>query len=127
MKLLLRFTRQSACRRFSSGSGLLLAGLTTLLLAPLLATETRDAQTLPPCEAAFGFQSFRLGGVLGRHAETMRKGNLLQLDMEKDLLALFRQRKNPMAIYVGLGKTLDAGVHFAALTGDPEITAWKDK
>ena len=48
------------------------------------------------------------------------KGNLLQLDMEKDFLAPFRQRKTPNARYIGLGKTLDAGVHFAALTPNPD-------
>ena len=101
-----------------------------LLLAPLgvlHATDTPGAETAPPCAAAFEFDSFRLGGVFGHRAEAMMKGNLLQLDMEKDFLGPFRQRKNPKAVYVGLGKTLDAGVHFAALTGDPEITAWKDQ
>lgn len=104
--------------------------VTALLLVPLFTlrgAETPGAPPLPPCQAAFGFESLRLGGVFGRHAETMMKGNLLQLDMEKDFLAPFRQRKTPNARYIGLGKTLDAGVHFAALTGDPEITAWKDK
>lgn len=101
-----------------------------LLLAPLTATgSTATPGTTPPtpCQAAFGFESFRLGGKFGKHLEAMTKGNLLQLDMEKDFLGPFRQRKTPNPRYIGLGKTLDAGVHFAALTGDPEITAWKDK
>jgi hypothetical protein len=104
--------------------------LASLLLAPLAALcsidpQGREAGT--PCEAASGFESFRLGGVFGRRVETMIKGNLLQLDMEKDFLGPFRKRSTPKPPYIGLGKTLDAAVHFAALTSDPEIAAWKNK
>jgi uncharacterized protein len=107
-----------------------LAIFTALLLATLAslhAVAHQGAEATSPCEAAFGFESFRLGGVFGRHVEIMMKGNLLRLDMEKDFLGPFRKRITPNPVYIGLGKTLDAGVHFAALTGDPEITAWKDK
>jgi hypothetical protein len=103
---------------------------TALLLATLAALHAvahQGAEATYPCEAAFGFESFRLGGVFGRHVESMMKGNLLRLDMERDFLGLFRKRITPNPVYIGLGKTLDAGVHFAALTGDPEITAWRDK
>ena len=101
--------------------------LLTIPTTALHAADPAAAEVVPPSRAAFGFESFRLGGVFGRRAESMMKGNLLRLDMEKDHLAPFRARSRDYPIYVGLGKTLDAAVHFAALTGDPEITAWKDK
>ena len=98
-----------------------------LLLVALHGEGPPDSSFSSPCEAAFGFESFRLGGAFGQHADAMMKGNLLRLDMEKVFISPFRQRITPNARYIGLGKTLDAGVHFAALTGDSEITAWKDK
>ena len=104
--------------------------LSALLLAPLAALCAIDPQGTEagtPCEAAIGFESFRLGGVFERRVESMMKGNLLRLDMEKDFLGPFRKRSTSKQPYIGLGKTLDAGVHFAALTGNAEIIAWKNK
>ena len=91
------------------------------------AADSSGSGNQSPCEAAFGFESFRLGGVYGAHAETLMKGNLLRLDMEKDFLEPFRKRTDPKKTYIGLGKTLDAAVHLAASTNAPELTAWKDK
>ena len=107
-----------------------IALLAALLFTPLTALHAIDPQgkeAATPCEAAFGFESFRLGGVFGRRVENMIKGNLLRLDMERDFLGPFRKRSAPNPLYIGLGKTLDAGVYFAALTGHSEIVAWKNK
>jgi len=104
--------------------------LTALLLAPLAALcaiTPHGTEAVTPCEAAIGFESFRLGGVFGCRVESVMKGNLLRLDMEKDFLGPFRTRSTSKQPYIGLGNTLDAGVHFAALTGNPEIIAWKNK
>jgi len=68
-----------------------------------------------PCDAAFGFETFRLGGVFGHHAETMMRGNLLKLDMENDFIGPFCHRtiKDPpgaaVNIFYGIGSSLDAG------------------
>jgi hypothetical protein len=98
-----------------------------LLFIALYGKGIADVGNPLPCEAAVGFESFRMGGVFGERAEAMMRGNLFQLNMEKDFIGPFRNRTTPNARYIGLGKTLDAAVHFAALTGEPEITAWKDK
>ena len=70
-----------------------IALLTALLFTPLTALHAIDPQgkeAATPCEPAIGFESFCLGGVFGRRVETMIKGNILQLDMEKDFFGLSR-------------------------------------
>lgn len=103
-----------------------------LLLA--LAASSAKAASSPgvqpgpaPSEAAFGVEILSLGGVIGHRIDSMVKGNLLQLEMEKTFLAFFRKKDADGKTYRGLGKTLDAAVHFAALAPDSEIVRWKDK
>ena len=74
-----------------------IALLTALLFTPLTALHATDPQgkdAAMPCEAAVGFESFRLGGVFGRRVENMIKGNLLRLDMEKELFGLLRNTRS---------------------------------
>ena len=67
----------------------------------------------------------KLGGVMGQRIETLIRGNLLKLDMEKIFLSPFRKRQLERG-YTGIGQTLDGAVHFAAYTGDEEVINWKN-
>ncbi len=76
-------------------------------------------------QAAFGVESIKLGGVFGHRIETMIKGNLLKLDMEKDFLSYFRTKKLKTG-FRGTGLMLDGAVHLAAYSQDAEVIRWKD-
>ncbi|MBO4345836.1 MAG: glycoside hydrolase family 127 protein [Victivallales bacterium] len=67
----------------------------------------------------------RIGGLLGERVETTIRENLFKLDVENDFLMPFR-RKDGKCDYVGLGKLLDAAVHFAQYTADSEAIAFKE-
>ena len=77
-------------------------------------------------EAAFGFESIKLGGVMGHRIDTMINGNILQLDMDGTFLSPFLNLRKRTS-YIGLGKTLEAIVHFAALTGDSRLVELKNQ
>jgi hypothetical protein len=67
--------------------------LASLVLAPraaLCAIDPQGRKAGTPCEAANGFESFRLGGFFGRRVETLIRGNVVHLDMEKDFVGLSR-------------------------------------
>jgi hypothetical protein len=67
--------------------------LASLVLAPraaLCAIDPQGRKAGTPCEAANGFESFRLGGFFGRRVETLIRGNVVHLDMEKDFFGLSR-------------------------------------
>lgn len=76
-------------------------------------------------QAAFGVESIKLGGVFGHRIDTMIKGNLYMLDMEKTFLSYFRNKAEKSG-YRALGKTMDAAVYLAAYSGDTKMIAWKD-
>jgi hypothetical protein len=76
-------------------------------------------------QAAFGVEHIKLGGVFGHRIDTMIKGNLFKIDMEGTFLSYFREKKETGGVR-SLGKTLDAAVHLAAYSGDPELNAWKN-
>lgn len=71
-----------------------------------------------------------VGGEIGRRIDLTLKQNLLALDVEKDFIAPFRHQEGVVDgkdfQYVALGKLIDAAVSFAAYTGDPEVTTFKD-
>ncbi|NUQ02035.1 MAG: glycoside hydrolase family 127 protein, partial [Armatimonadetes bacterium] len=66
-----------------------------------------------------------LGGCLGRRYELTWRGNLLALDWDHDFLAPFVS-KEASGDYVGLGKSLEALVRFAAATAEPELLALRE-
>ncbi len=72
----------------------LLAVLMLTSLPALRAVCLQGKEAATPCEAAFGFESFRLGGVFGRRVENMIKGILLRLDMERELFWLLRNTRS---------------------------------
>ena len=62
-------------------------------------------------------------GLIGQRLALTWRNNLLALDWERDFLAPFREKKGSGLEYeyVGLGKTLDALVRFAAHTFNPKL------
>jgi hypothetical protein len=100
-------------------------------LFALIVSAVSAAEPLPPTaaaafqQAAFGVESIKLGGVMGHRIETMIKGNLFKLDMEGTFLSYFR-KKQEIAGVRSLGKTLDAAVHLAAYSKEPELIGWKN-
>lgn len=74
------------------------------------------------------FRNVRVGGEIGRRIDITVHNNLLKLDVDKDFLLPFQQKKHEgkgYSDYVGLGKLIDATVRFAAYTNDGDIIALK--
>ncbi len=89
--------------------------LGTLLLAALPAVA---GDKLTPLD----LREVKVGGEIGRRIAITISNNLLQLDADRDFLRPFSE--NPRkGEYIGLGKTLDAAVRFAAYTGDVRVDA----
>lgn len=68
----------------------------------------------------------KVGGEIGRRIDLTIEKNLFALDIEKDFLAPFRDKKSGRNTYIGLGKTIDAAVRFAAYTKDAKVVALKN-
>ncbi len=75
-----------------------------------------NADVLQPLD----LRKVHVGGEIGERIDRTAGNNLLQLDLDRDFLKPFRERKASDG-YVGLGKTIDAFVRFAAYTGDAQI------
>jgi len=67
-----------------------------------------------------------VGGEIGRRIEATIEHNLLAADLDGDFLAPFRERTAKSG-YVGLGKTIDALVRFAAYSGDARVLEKKKR
>lgn len=68
----------------------------------------------------------KIAGEIGRRIDITAYKNLLALNAENDFLAPFRERNKDLG-YVGLGKTIDAAVRFAAYTHDEKVLALKNR
>ena len=90
-------------------------------MPPYASVLTREEQFQP-----LPLEDVHVGGLLGERIDATIYRNLLQLDVERDFLALFRTRDNSDC-YVGLGKLMDAAVHFAQYARDPEVVAFKER
>lgn len=66
----------------------------------------------------------KLGGEIGRRIEVTVHNNLLKLDVDKDFLKPFQEKKAKEG-FVGLGMLIDAAVRLAAHTGDAKAVALK--
>jgi len=62
----------------------------------------------------------KVGGEIGRRLEATVENNLLVIDLDRDFLKPFQERKSTSG-YVGIGKTIDAYARFAAYTGDERV------
>ena len=81
-----------------------------------LCSSLLAADVLLPIEA----RQVRVGGEIGRRISVTVHNNLMVLDLDKDFLAPFEQRQRKSG-YIGLGKTIDSAVRFAAHTQDPQV------
>jgi DUF1680 family protein len=85
--------------------------------APLRAAE-------PDALAPLDLREVKVGGEIGRRIAVTVDNNLLKLEADRDFLRPFLEEKEKRSgAYIGLGKTLDAAVKFAAYTGDPKVLA----
>lgn len=66
----------------------------------------------------------RAEGLLGERLDITWKKNILALDVDGDFLRPFRDKKEKGG-YIGLGKLMDALVHFACYTGDTSVLSLK--
>lgn len=92
--------------------------LVLLRLAPLAALPVAGADLLTPV----GLREVKVGGEIGRRIAITITNNLLKLEADRDFLRPFAEQPRT-GEYIGLGKTVDAAVRFAAYTGDPRVDA----
>ena len=65
----------------------------------------------------------KVGGEIGRRIDITIHNNLLVLNVEKDFLQPFRDRRSRNGGYIGLGKLMDATIRLAAYSQDPKVLA----
>lgn len=90
----------------------------SLLLTLGVAVGAAGADLLTPLD----LREVKVGGEIGRRIDITINNNLLQLDLDHEFLRPFTEEKRRGA-YIGLGKTIDAAVKFAAYSGDPKALA----
>jgi DUF1680 family protein len=66
-----------------------------------------------------------VGGEIGRRIDVTINNNLLVVDIDNDFLKPFRQKIDKDG-YIGLGKTIDAAVRFAAYSKNEDVIALKE-
>ena len=94
----------------------------------LLATGLVQAGN--PVENAYGVESIKLGGILGERIDKTVYGCLMKVDYKNEFLPEFLPENREGAKkhgYIALGKSMIAADYFAAYTGDPEVSALKDR
>lgn len=74
---------------------------------------------------SFDFSHIHLGGELGKRIRRTIDGNLLKIELEKEFVAPFQRKQHSTGVYYGLGKNMDALVHFASI--EPELIPLKKK
>jgi len=70
-------------------------------------------------------EDVRVGGEIGRRIDLVLKNNIQPLDVDKHLLDHFRDRTDGSG-YVGLGKLIDAYVHYSLYTNDEAVREKKN-
>lgn len=70
-------------------------------------------------------QQVKVGGEIGRRIDITVNNNLLVLNVDKDFLLPFQEKKVSGG-YVGLGKLIDATVRFAVYTNDDRVITLKN-
>ncbi len=90
------------------------------------AAQESAADTFIPLKAS----QVKVGGEIGRRIDITIRNNLLAFDIDKAFLQPFRDKNvqggSTLQRYIGLGKLIDAVVHFAAYTQDKKIVALKE-
>jgi uncharacterized protein len=95
-----------------------------LLASNVVAAENHEKVSKVEQLTPIDMRQVKVGGEIGRRIDNTINENLLKLDFEKVFLPPFRA-KNAKYGYVGLGKTVDAMVRFAAYSRDPRVLALK--
>jgi uncharacterized protein len=66
-----------------------------------------------------------VGGEIGRRIDVTIHNNLQVIDLDGDFIQPFQDKKDKGG-YIGLGKTIDAAVRFAAYSADPAVIKRKE-
>lgn len=99
------------------------------LILILAASSLCAAETPKPGRAfsAIDPAQVRVGGEIGRRIENTMRVNLPSLDVERDFLKAFRDKRDWQDGYVGIGKLIDACVTFANYSKDQTVLELKDR
>jgi uncharacterized protein len=97
--------------------------LTAICLSSSALVHGEDARSQDRLQPV-GHRQVKLCGELGRRIDLTIRGNLLKLDVDKDFLKPFQDRKEQGG-FIGLGMLIDATVRLALYTGDPKLVALK--
>ncbi|UCG46576.1 MAG: glycoside hydrolase family 127 protein [Phycisphaerales bacterium] len=84
--------------------------------------QTCESSSMAPVSV----RDVEVEGEIGRRINITIERNLLALDVERDFLRPFREKKAAGG-YIGLGKLIDATVRFTAHTNDDEVIAFKNR
>lgn len=112
-----RTSREAKCGRSMGG---MREAMSQIIFIATMAIVPGQTQSSADLLQAQDIRKIHVGGELGRRIDRTASNNLMVLDLDQDFLKPFRERKSKDG-YVGLGKTIDAFVHFAAYTGDKSI------
>jgi len=93
---------------------------TFLLLLTGVVAQAGTADPLSPVDC----RQVQIGGEIGRRIQVTIDNNLMVLDLDRDFLKPFQEKKQNGG-YVGLGKTIDAAVRLAAYSNDRRVIARK--
>lgn len=94
--------------------------LLVLVACPLLEGNLSAADAFQRLDV----RHVQLRGWVGQRIDLTVQNNLLRLDVERDFLRPFRQKKAEEG-FVGLGMLIDAAVRLAAYTNDPRVLELK--
>ncbi len=95
-----------------------------LLSGVAVAAENQENGSTVDRLSPIGLSQVKVGGEIGRRIDNTINENLLKLNFDKVFLPPFRT-KDAKSRYIGLGKTIDATVRFAAYSRDPRVLALK--
>jgi len=114
--------RVTAVVHFTSLALLLLVGLVGKAMP-----EESEGNRLVPIDPS----KVTVAGEIGRRIDLTVRNNVLALDVDRDFLQAFREKKCTAAStgtqkYIGLGKFIDALVSFGVYTKDPKVIALKN-
>lgn len=93
-----------------------------ILLLPLLAGTAQAAEAFSRVD----LRQVQLGGLLSQRANLTVQNNLLRLEVDRDFLRPFREKKAEEG-FTGLGMLIDAAVRFAAHLGSPRVVELKTR
>jgi hypothetical protein len=118
----------ASCQTESIGSAPADAGM---LCVEAASSQTESMGSAPPRKPVpdvfqvIPASPVHVEGLIGRRIQITFENNLLQLDLDRDFLRPFREKKSAGG-YIGLGKTIDAAARLAAYTQDARLLKLKE-